>query len=73
MQVNRDNDPCQNCGGFRFMHVDLDKWTNGVTISASLYDEFMAAVQEKYVLYGNSCLNFKLDNLKWLENIYDKR
>jgi hypothetical protein len=63
---------CQNCGGAKFTHVDFDKFI-GRTIDDNTYKELVDEAITKKELYGNMCLEWKRDNLKYLETMSIKR
>jgi hypothetical protein len=59
---------CQNCGMVKFMHVNMDKFI-GTAINEQTYDALLAEAVEKHELFGNLCLDWKRDNLKYLESL----
>lgn len=72
MSQDRANDPCRNCGGLKFTHINMNNFI-GKTIDDATYDALMAEAMTKYNMYGNWCLNFKLDNLRYLEEVYNSK
>jgi hypothetical protein len=59
---------CQNCGGSKSTHPNIDKYLTYV-IDSNVYDLILKELGMHQTLYGNVCLNYKRDNLRFLESL----
>jgi hypothetical protein len=59
---------CQNCGSPKFTHPDIEMFfEQGIT--DSMYDVMLQEIVRCTTLYDNVCINYKRDNLKYLESL----
>jgi len=63
---------CQNCGGPKFTHPEIANFI-GQPFSEEIYDSMLQEIIRCKTLYGNVCLNYKRDNLKYLEECVSMR
>ena len=59
---------CQNCGDPKKYHPDMSQFLGKAT-GNDLIEKMSIEFRRAFDLYANVCLNYKRDNLKYLEDL----